>query len=204
MDLVAKLAASLAWPVVVLVVLITLRAQLAGLLGDGLRRLKAGPVEVEWQEQIGEVRAAVAVEAITGGAAAAEPVTPAPEVEKLAEIAPAHPSLAVLGAYQLIERELRLLCRDRGFKALMSNQMVKDLHSAGVLTDVAAKAINGLRELRNIAAHGGSVTSENAVEFVAATSNLLELLAREQAVKSWLTDNRRGHHVHHRQPSRPE
>jgi hypothetical protein len=53
---VASLVQSLAWPAGVLAVVIVLRKPIGVALGRGIRRVKAGPVEVEFDQLQAEVR----------------------------------------------------------------------------------------------------------------------------------------------------
>ncbi|PWU44491.1 hypothetical protein DLJ46_25725 [Micromonospora globispora] len=53
------LVQALAWPSVALVVLLVYRRRIAQLLGDNLRRLKAGPIEAEWEQVAEEARATI-------------------------------------------------------------------------------------------------------------------------------------------------
>lgn len=53
LQFIAALVQALAWPLVVLVALLLLRPAIAELLGrEGLRRLKAGPLEAEWEREL--------------------------------------------------------------------------------------------------------------------------------------------------------
>ena len=53
---IASLEHSLAWPAAIAVAVIVLRRPIGGALGRGVRRRRAGPVEVEFDQELAEVR----------------------------------------------------------------------------------------------------------------------------------------------------
>jgi hypothetical protein len=53
---IASLVHSLAWPAAIAVAVIVSRRPIGGALGRGVRRLRAGPVEVEFDQELAEVR----------------------------------------------------------------------------------------------------------------------------------------------------
>ncbi len=55
MDFTTSLVSSVAWPAVVLIVVVTLKEELRKLIPD-IRRFAAGPLEVEFGRTLGEVR----------------------------------------------------------------------------------------------------------------------------------------------------
>jgi len=67
----AAIIQTLAWPLTVLIVVLSFRRKINVLLGDRLKSLKAGPVEAEWADQIG-----LAQEAVRSERAANEDLTP--------------------------------------------------------------------------------------------------------------------------------
>lgn len=101
---VASLVQSLAWPAAVLALVIVLRKPIGLALGRGVRRVKAGPVEVEFDQLQAEVR-----EELARSPELAEAQIPAlvgslrEELSRLAEIAP---GTAVVAAYHRIEDQL--------------------------------------------------------------------------------------------------
>lgn len=104
LQLIVALVQALAWPLVVLVAVLILRPTLVELLGsEGLRRLKAGPLEAEWEREISRTEAELDVPAISptglGGLVS----------DDLGEVAQRAPAAAVLEAFARVERELRRL-----------------------------------------------------------------------------------------------
>jgi len=108
---VASLVQSLAWPAGVVAVVIVLRKPIGVALGRGVRRVKAGPVEVEFDQLQAEVREELARSPELAETQVPAPVGQAPvpvgslreELSRLAEIAP---GAAVVAAYHRIEGRL--------------------------------------------------------------------------------------------------
>jgi hypothetical protein len=55
-EFVASLVASLAWPLVGIVLIVVFRHPIRSLLNGEIRRLRVGPFEAEWERKAGEVR----------------------------------------------------------------------------------------------------------------------------------------------------
>ena len=101
---VASLVQSLAWPAGVVAVVIVLRKPIGAVLGQGVRRVKAGPVEVEFDQIQAEVR-----EELARSPELAEAPVPAlvgSLQEGLARLADIAPGAAVVAAYHRIEDRL--------------------------------------------------------------------------------------------------
>ena len=104
---VASLVHSLAWPIGVVVVVIVLRQPIGAAFSRGVRRLRAGPVEVEFDQELAGVREELSR---SPELAAAEPQVPSPSLaEELARLAEVSPRSAVLEAFARIEARLSAL-----------------------------------------------------------------------------------------------
>lgn len=89
LEFIESLVSSLAWPVAALVIVLMFRSELAGLFSSQMRRLKAGPVEVEWDRQLAEAEVDIdqpGVPRVSDG----QPVGPI--AEEFAQLARASPS----------------------------------------------------------------------------------------------------------------
>src|SRR5262245_61520320 len=104
MDFTLKLVSALAWPVTALVIVGAFGNQLRGLLTHELRRLKAGPLEAEWERGLEETRAAVAVQETADASASGSDVD---KFDRLRELAPTEPNLAIVGGYQAVDLEVQ-------------------------------------------------------------------------------------------------
>jgi hypothetical protein len=170
---IASLVHSLAWPGAVVGIAIVFRRQVVDLLsGAKARRLKAGPVEIEFDRVISSVEAEL-------GSEPAPRSTRMPRLtllEDLAPIARAAPTAAVLEAHSRLEHQLRELTqalgeqRQAGAVALARLALANDL-----ITPETENAIVGVTTLRNLAAHGrqAELSEERAMDYLALVDAVL-------------------------------
>ncbi len=176
---IASLVHSLAWPAGIVAVVIVLRRPIAVALGRGVRRLRAGPVEVEFDQELAEVRE----ELRRSPELAAEPQPALGSVaEELARLAEVSPRAAVLEAFARIEARLAELLDSsevqhvrmggRGLARLACDQ--------GLISDETVAAVEGLSVLRNLAAHSLSpaddIGAERARDYLALADAVLYAL----------------------------
>lgn len=187
-EFVASVVGSLAWPSAAALAVLLLRKELRGLLGGPLTRLKAGPVEAEWDRGLGEVTSALGRYEGPGAAHSQDETAPGLSAADILDIARAQrmaekiPVVAVGKAYGLVERRLKELLNNRGIVATGGlfaylDPLIRD----GTIDSRTADAIAGLLSLRQKASHddgsGLSVTPGQAAEYVAAVGAVLERLA---------------------------
>lgn len=170
--------AALAWPIAAVVIVLFFRPEIKTLLNARLKRLKAGPFLAEWDEQVAEVQ----TEVEQAGAPTPERVpTPlGPLSEALAERAAVDPSGAVLEAHARIEDRLRDLLMQAGVPAPVrrstnASRLAEGLRRRNLITDEAARAVEGLSVMRNLVSHGGEgeVTPQRAREYLALADGVL-------------------------------
>jgi len=161
---IASLVDSLAWPVALVLVAVVSRDQLRGLLTGQLRRLKAGPIEAEFDRLISHVRTEV------------PPVQAVPEVVSVSDVAGTSPRAAILKAHERIEALL-------GDALEQAGEHVDDADSAaalarragarGLITPQSVNAVEGLAVMRNLAAHdiSGEVTPARAAGYLVLADN---------------------------------
>jgi hypothetical protein len=151
---VASLVHSLAWPAGVLVVVIVLRKPIGVALGRGVRRLKAGPVELEFDQLQAEVR-----EDLARSPELAEAQVPALAVsldDELARLAEVSPRAAVLAAYERIEARLVEVLNSAGapsFSAVGGRALARLAGQYDLISDETLTAVEGLSVLRDLTAH---------------------------------------------------
>jgi hypothetical protein len=173
---IAALVQALAWPVVVLIVAIIFHRQVKTLLSEQLKRFKAGPVEVEWERQVLRVETLV------------EPIKPSLDgtkeslVNELGSIADELPELAVLEAFDRVTLKLRpLLTGDEPETERPYSRLREKLRTAadrGRINLEAARAIEGMQVLRNLAAHkAGEISPQRAAEYLALADAVIYSLA---------------------------
>jgi hypothetical protein len=179
---VASLVQSLAWPAGVATVVIVLRKPIAAVLGQGVRRLKAGPVEVEFDQVQAEVREDLARSPELAEAAPAEGQASAPatsldkELSRLAELSP---EAAVMEASRRIEYRLAEMLDDAGVphRRIGLRGLARLAQEHGLISDETLAAIEGMSVLRNLVAHvRGDIGVDRARDYLALADAVLYAL----------------------------
>ena len=175
---VASLVRSLAWPAGVLAVVIVLRKPIGVVLGQGVRRLKAGPVEVEFDQLQAEER-----EELARSPELAEAQVPALDVSlrgELSRLADIAPEAAVMEAYGRIERRLTEMLYGPGEppqRRPSSRELARQARERGLISDETLAAIEGLSVLRNLVAHSrGDIGVDRARDYLALADAVLYAL----------------------------
>jgi hypothetical protein len=164
--------ASVAWPIAVLAIALLFRKPIVAALESATGRLRAGPFEMAWEQTVSTVELEInrPPAAVKEGAGAKE------KLDQLADISP--PS-AVVEAYGRIEASLRSLLMKHGVKGdehAWSVRKLADLaRQDDLITEETRHAIEGLRVLRNLAAHGkwDDLSAQRAREFVALADGVI-------------------------------
>ena len=173
-QLIASLVDSLAWPAAALVIVLVFRRQIAQLLSAGrLRRLKAGPLDLEFDRVSSEIETKLDL-------AAPLPAehTPGTAAEALAPMLESSPASAVMRAFGLVEAEVRTLLDAVGFTQLDgrwgATGLARRAKAAGLITEQALEAVEGVAVLRNLAAHRpAEVSEQTAREYLALIDAVL-------------------------------
>lgn len=163
MTLVANLVESLAWPMAAVVLVALLRDDIRKLV-PFIKRLKAGPVEAEFEREVKALREAAA-EAPKG--AAVQPDVASKEF--LFQLAELHPRSAILESWVRVEAAARAVLARKALSTggyMPAARLAEPLAEQGVLTQSQVTLFNELRRLRNEVAHAQgfepSVVSANA------------------------------------------
>jgi hypothetical protein len=175
MSFVASLAQSAAWPAAVFVIVILIRKPLQEAVTHRLRRLKAGPIEAEFDAEAMEVRDEVRR---IPEVAAAEPRQGAVSlVDELAQLVDVSPRGAVMEAFGRIEARLGDLLRAVGLSppkrtAWQVADLAFDEH---LISSETLDAVLGLQKLRNLAAHGAhdEIGRDRARDYLAMADAVL-------------------------------
>jgi hypothetical protein len=183
---VASLVHSLAWPAGVVVVVIVLRQHIGAAFSRGVRRLRAGPVEVEFDQELAEVR-----EELSRSPELARAATQVPEgslTEDLARLTEVSPRSAVLEAYARIEAQLIALLGGTDMEHLKAGgrALARRARDHGLISDETLTAVEGLSVLRNLAAHSPTdeIGAERARDFLALADAVLYALRSASRVPS--------------------
>jgi hypothetical protein len=174
---IASLVSSLAWPAVVIVILVIFRRQFGTML-DRLSRLKIGPggqdTQSDWERTDDSVRQSLASARRTAGIGwAPEPgaTAPAGRLQPGSASASDGPQALVDDRWTALEGELRTLIRrvgsmtgneqaDANFDTLLDIAL-----RAGLLNAATVRSLDGLRHLHDLARTDGHLTSAHAQDF---------------------------------------
>ena len=173
LEFVAAVIGAVAWPAAALALALILRPGLKHLAAGGVRRWKAGPVEIEyWDQEKAEVRESIQRSLPVGGEKDQVRLSGG-LVDDLSDVAQSAPSAAVLEAFVRIEQELRRIASDAGLdlgtRPMSARQLARPLLEASLIRPESASAIEGLSVMRNLAAHGqtqNELDSARAVEYL--------------------------------------
>ena len=178
-ELIVQLAQALAWPLVTLIIVLVLRRPIRQMLTQRpMSRLKAGPLEVEWDRMGSEV------EAVIGGPVPTD--KPGGVRDELTTEAATEPSVAVLAAHAAVDRTLRQLLAATDIPTADVNRapgtvgIARLAHERNLITEKSLKAIEGITVMRNLAAHGSGrdVTTEQAQDYLRLVDAILYALRR--------------------------
>jgi hypothetical protein len=165
------------------VVVLVLRRPIGAVLGQGVRRLRAGPVEVEFADKLAEVRQEIG----QSPDLAALPVAARPSLlAELSGVAEASPRAAVLEAFGRVEARLREMLDNNpnSTVSLMSPiELARLGNRVGVISEQTLSAIEGLFVLRNLAAHSPAeaLSVNEAKDFLALADAVLYALRAKDA-----------------------
>lgn len=177
---VASLVQSLAWPAGVVAVVVVLRKPIRAVLSQALlRRVKAGPLEMEFDQVQAEVQLDLAR---SPELANASPV-PAPVgslSEVLATLAETSPKTAVIAAYQRIEDRLTEILKSADALSLNWTRvrgLAKIASERGLISEEARGAIEGLSMLRDLSVQSGlDIGADRAREYLVMADAVLYAL----------------------------
>lgn len=187
LQFISSLVNSLAWPVLIGATLATFRKPLRKLLAAGssdriIKRLKAGPVEMEWEATLEDTAERAEQEAESTD------VTPAPSApvvalrQDLLEMAEETPNSAVMLAYQTLERELRRAIESHPEFTLPKNRRLLPSNYSRLAFELEIipksmqRAVDDLRRLRDSATYSYQVNIDQAVRYVETTLRVLSVL----------------------------
>lgn len=186
---------ALAWPAVVVAVLVAYRRRVSDLLGDNLRRLKAGTIEAEWEKVAEEARATI--EAVDALPDISDGQGERSDVVKLLGLARAfvdvEPRLAIRHAWDaaLLAFEAHLPSGEGLREIRTFGKLLKTVRTRGLVNPGAALVLEQLRTLRNVGIHSAGqaeeTTAEQAKEFIQLVEDFLTLLEKPTAISSLQT-----------------
>ena len=149
----AAVIGALAWPVTLVIVVLLLKDQIKTLF-PALKRLKAGPVEAEFERGIKEAK----TDAANLPAPEALPAPLDARRQQLIQIAYINPRTAILDAWQGVEFAVKKAAIQQIGGSPMPDvssalKMVRELGKANLITPDDVALFHDLRGLRNQATH---------------------------------------------------
>ena len=165
----------MAWPAAVAVLVILLRKPLQEAVTHRLTRLKAGPIEAEFDAEALEVRGDVRrIPEVAAAEPRQEPVSLTDELAPLIDISPRG---AVVEAFGRIEARLADLLGTAGSPPpkRIAWQVADLAFEKNLISVETLEAVLGLQKLRNLAAHGDrdEISRDRARDYVAMADAVL-------------------------------
>jgi hypothetical protein len=179
------LVTGVAWPLVVLWIVLAFRSEIRTVLRTRNTRLKAGPFELGIEQARVDVELATAAADVTQFRSG--PTLGFGEVpSEIADRADSDPTGTILRAYALIEEALRAKLAEDGasvdnLTGLSGVQLAALAAAQGLISPQSVEAVRGVAVLRNLTAHGqrGEIDTETALDYVSLIdATLFALRAR--------------------------
>lgn len=180
LSFIAKLVEFLAWPFAMVIVVLLLRGEIKGLFRY-VKRLKAGPVEAEFEREVKELKATAEAQP----SLLPPPEGATPEKQLLLQLVQINPRSAVLEAWRGIEDASIRVIQTKGFYVpeRQSNSplaVIRSLNKEGILNADEVALYHDLRSLRNQAAHASdfSPTTDAALNYIELAGRLRQVLEK--------------------------
>jgi hypothetical protein len=184
---VTRLAEAFAWPAVVLIVVSLLRKEVSALFAI-VKKVKAGPVEAEFEREINELKSVADAE-LPDVERQAPATSSQNELEQLAQI---NPRAAIIEAWRRLELATRRSLAHLGI-TMTSRDVASPLAHARNLAKSALMSqeelvlFNDLRNLRNTSVH-----AENFSPTLEAALSYIEVASRVQQTLRLKSESKRG------------
>lgn len=179
---ISKLIDSMAWPVAAVLLGLIFRKKLAELL-PLLRKVKAGPLEAEFEIATKQVLAS------TAELAAKERKPDAPQIEDKSSLedtasklltARSEPTATIIEGWSTLDGELHKLGRQTGINGdplLSEAKLYREIMDSDVLPIETRNLVQDLRQLRNQVAHAKVIpTPESAQDYLVSVQRVVELI----------------------------
>ena len=168
---------ALAWPAAIVVIVVFLRRPIVDILvqlASGLRRLRAGQSDAEFDRIAGEVKAELTASVSAGGSGQAA----IPVLLRFAATAEDDPASAIAQGFGAVEVALRELLGSSGKLVPVGTgdptAVARFARDQGLVPESVVRAVDGAVTLRNFAASDPArVTRDHAVKYLALIDSLL-------------------------------
>ena len=165
---ISKVIESLAWPIAAVALVVLLRDEIAK-LAPLIKRVKAGPLEAEFEREVKELKASTPEPSASGEA-------PPPDTASksfLFQLAELHPRSAILESWVRVEAAARAVLDKKPVPVskpgyIPAARLAEPLAQLDVLTPAQVTLFHELRRLRNDVAHaqGFEPTHESARTYI--------------------------------------
>jgi hypothetical protein len=175
MQFVVDFVSALAWPIAIVVIVVFLRRPIVDILmqlASGLRRLRSGQSDAEFDRIAAQVKAELTATVSASGPASV------PVLLRFAAVAEDEPAAAISKASGLVEAALRDLLGSTGKLVPVGSgdptAIARFARDQGLVPESVVRAVDGVTTLRNAAgADPARVTRDHAVQYLALVDALL-------------------------------
>jgi hypothetical protein len=176
----SKALDSLAWPIAAIILVVLLRGEISK-LAPFLKKLKAGPLEAEFEREIKELKSSTQQAAPPSR----QPATDAASKAFLLQLAELHPRSAILESWVRLEAAARTALASKEQSHELSTyqpaaRLAESLACKEIFTQGQVTLFHELRRLRNDVAHSPDLSPT-----LESVKNYAELASHLQA---WLED----------------
>ncbi len=162
---------AIAWPVAIVAIVIFLRRPIADILmqlASGIRRLRAGQSDADFDRVVGETKAELTA-TVSGGGRSPEVF---PVLLRFATLAEDDPAAAIAQAFGAVEPALRALLASSGKLEPVGvgdpTAVARFARDQRLVPESAVRAVDGIVTLRNMAASDPArATRDHAVKYLA-------------------------------------
>jgi len=184
MQFIVDFVKAVAWPAALVVVVAFLRRPIVDILmqlASGLRRLRAGKSDAEFDQIAGQTRAELTATVSSG--AAGQPAIPV--LLRFARAADEDPASAIAQAFGAVEVALRELLGSSGKLVPVGSgdptAVARFARDQGLVPESVVRAVDGVVALRNLAnADPTQMTRDHAVKFLALVDALLYAISTQR------------------------
>jgi hypothetical protein len=182
MQFVIDFVGALAWPLAIVVIVFFLRRPLVDILmqlASGLRRLRSGQSDAEFDRTVSQVKAELTA-TVSAGAPASLPV-----LLRFAAATEDDPAAAIAQAYGAVEAALRDLLGSTGKLVPVGSgdptAIARFARDQALVPESIVRAVDGVVSLRNsVGADPSRVTKDHAEKFLALVDALLFAIAAQR------------------------
>jgi hypothetical protein len=182
MQFVVDFVSALAWPLAIVVIVVFLRRPLVDILmqlASGLRRLRSGQSDAEFDRTVSQVKAELTA-TVSAGAPASLPV-----LLRFAAATEDDPAAAVAQAYGAVEAALRDLLGSTGKLVPVGSgdptAIARFARDQALVPESIVRAVDGVVSLRNsVGADPARITKDHAEKFLALVDALLFAIAAQR------------------------